>query len=403
MFIVPNLNKIYHSKLQKYKRIIVFFLSITCIIFSSQSQTTQNSVRKIVIDPGHGGKDSGTMGTKRYKKYEKDIALSISIKLGTYIEKNFPQIDIIYTRESDVFLELKERTELANRTDADLFISIHCDGFTNSSASGASVFVMGMSKLKANMDVAMRENSVIYMEDNYKEKYEGFDPQTAESYIVFSLMQNTYLDQSISFAEDVENEFSSRAKRKSRGVKQAPFYVISRVNMPSVLIETGFLTNPEEEDYLNTVEGQDYIASAIFRAFRSYKQRIDKATLRLTEIQKIDEQASKDNMEKKEIISDKEIKKEIKKEEIKPNIIYKVQIGTYLKEMKNTDKFKDLTLEETFNNGTYKYSIGNTFSKDEADRLKKIMREKGFNGAFVIAFSDGIRINVKEALSLQNK
>tara|TARA_B100000902_G_scaffold175658_1_gene169400 strand:- start:8704 stop:9903 length:1200 start_codon:yes stop_codon:yes gene_type:complete len=399
MFIVPNLNKIYHSKLHNYKRIIVFFLLIIGIVFSSQSQTTQNSVRKIVIDPGHGGKDSGTMGTKRYKKYEKDIALSISLKLGLYIEKNFPQIDIIYTRESDIFLELRERTELANKTDADLFISIHCDGFTNPSASGASVFVMGMSKLKANMDVAMRENSVIYMEDNYKEKYEGFDPQTAESYIVFSLMQNTYLEQSISFAEDVENEFSSRAKRKSRGVKQAPFYVISRVNMPSVLIETGFLTNPEEEDYLHTVEGQDYIASAIFRAFRSYKERIDKATLRLTEIQKREEQASKDNIEAKEIVSDKDIEKE----EIKPNIIYKVQIGTYLKEMMNTDKFKDLTLEETFNNGTYKYSVGNTSSKDEADRLKKIMREKGFNGAFVIAFSDGIRINVKEALSLQNK
>lgn len=399
MFIVPNLNKIYHSKLHKYKRIIVFFLLIIGIVFSSQSQTTQNSVRKIVIDPGHGGKDSGTMGTKRYKKYEKDIALSISLKLGLYIAKNFPQIDIIYTRESDIFLELRERTELANKTDADLFISIHCDGFTNPSASGASVFVMGMSKLKANMDVAMRENSVIYMEDNYKEKYEGFDPQTAESYIVFSLMQNTYLEQSISFAEDVENEFSSRAKRKSRGVKQAPFYVISRVNMPSVLIETGFLTNPEEEDYLHTVEGQDYIASAIFRAFRSYKERIDKATLRLTEIQKREGQASKDNIEAKEIVSDKDIKKE----EIKPNIIYKVQIGTYLKEMMNTDKFKDLTLEETFNNGTYKYSVGNTSSKDEADRLKKIMREKGFNGAFVIAFSDGIRINVKEALSLQNK
>ena len=399
MFIVPNLNKIYHSKLHNYKRIIVFFLLITGIVFSSQSQTTQNSVRKIVIDPGHGGKDSGTMGTKRYKKYEKDIALSISIKLGLYIAQNFPQIDIIYTRKSDIFLELKERTELANKTDADLFISIHCDGFTSPSASGASVFVMGMSKLKANMDVAMRENSVIYMEDNYKEKYEGFDPQTAESYIVFSLMQNTFLEQSISFAEDVENEFSSRAKRKSRGVKQAPFYVISRVNMPSVLIETGFLTNPEEEDYLHTVKGQDFIASAIFRAFRSYKERIDKATLRLTEIQKIEEQASKDNIEVKEIVSDKDIKKE----EIKPNIIYKVQIGTYLKEMMNTDKFKDLTLEETFNNGTYKYSIGNTSSKDEADRLKKIMREKGFNGAFVIAFSDGIRINVKEALSLQNK
>ena len=311
MFIVPNLNKIYHFKLHKYKRIIISFLLITCIVFSSQSQTIQNSVKKIVIDPGHGGKDSGTMGTKRYKKYEKDIALDISIILGSYIAKYFPEIDVIYTRDSDIFLELKERTELANRVNADLFISIHCDGFTSPNAYGASVFVMGMSKLKANMDVAMRENSVIYMEDNYKEKYDGFDPQTAESYIVFSLMQNTFLDQSISIAEDVENEFSTRAKRKSRGVKQAPFYVISRVNMPSVLIETGFLTNPEEEDFLNTIEGKEYIASAIFRAFRSYKERIDNASLGLTEIQIIDQQASQGKIKSKEIVSD--IQKEDKK------------------------------------------------------------------------------------------
>ena len=157
------------------------------------------------------------MGTKRYKQYEKHIALAVSLKLGDYIAKSFPDIEIIYTRKTDIFLELRERTELANQSDADLFISVHCDGFTSPNASGASVFVMGMSKLKANMDVAMRENSVIYMEDNYQEKYEGFDPKSPESYIVFSLMQNTYLGQSISFAEKIDDEFATRAKRKSRG------------------------------------------------------------------------------------------------------------------------------------------------------------------------------------------
>ena len=186
MFQASNLNKIDEISLLIFKRIFVIFL-LFFFSFSVKSQNANKGIKKIVIDAGHGGKDSGTMGTKRYKKYEKHIALAVSLKLGDYIAKAFPNIEIIYTRESDVFLELRERTELANQSGADLFISVHCDGFTNSNASGASVFVMGMSKLKANMDVAMRENSVIYMEDNYQQKYEGFNPQSPESYIVFSL------------------------------------------------------------------------------------------------------------------------------------------------------------------------------------------------------------------------
>ena len=389
MFIAPNLNKIYHFNLLSFKRIITPFLLIMIVVFPCKSQNANNGIKKIVIDPGHGGKDSGTMGTKRYKQYEKHIALAISLKLGNYIAKSYPEIELVYTRKTDVFLELMERTELANQSDADLFISIHCDGFTNPNASGASVFVMGMSKLKANMDVAIRENSVIYMEDNYKDKYEGFDPQSAESYIVFSLMQNTYLGQSISFAENVEKEFAIRAKRKSRGVKQAPFYVISRVNMPSVLIECGFLTNPKEEDYLNTTIGQDYIASAIFRAFRSYKESIDLIS---------NQTAATKNEEKNDIVEKKIIEEQ---KIIKPEIVFKVQIGTYLKEMKNSERFKELKVEEKVVNGTYKYFVGNTSSKKKADSLRNSMVEKGFNDAFIIALKDGIRINVKEALSLQ--
>ena len=175
MFQASNLNKIGKISLLFLKRIFVIFL-LFLFSFPAKSQDANKGIKKIVIDPGHGGKDSGTMGTKRYKQYEKHIALAVSLKLGDYIAKAFPDIEVVYTRKTDVFLELRERTELANQSDADLFISVHCDGFTNPNASGASVFVMGMSKLKANMDVAMRENSVIYMEDNYQEKYEGFDP-----------------------------------------------------------------------------------------------------------------------------------------------------------------------------------------------------------------------------------
>ena len=371
---------------------LIFFLFVFIISSNlSFSQVNSNKIKTIVIDPGHGGKDSGTMGTKRFKIYEKHVALSVSLKLGKYISESFPEIDVIYTRSSDVFLELNERTEIANNANADLFISIHCDGFTNPKPSGASVFVMGMSKLKANMDVAMRENAAIYLEDNYQQKYEGFDPKSPESYIVFSLMQNTYLNQSLKIAEEVENQFATSANRKSRGVKQAPFYVISRTNMPSILIECGFLTNPKEEEFLHSDLGQDYIASAIFRAFRTYKENIE-----------IEENNLKN---KNQLISDSTnndtiVVKEKKKES---TLLYKVQIGTFLKSMSNQDQFIELKAEEEKINGTYKYYVLAGNNKKDADKLKDYLREIGFKGAFIVAFLDGKQISTKDALNLQNK
>ena len=376
---------------------LIIFLFV--FIFSDNfivAQENRTKIRTIVIDPGHGGKDSGTMGTKRFKIYEKHVALAVSLKLGKYISDAFPEVEVIYTRDSDFFLELNERTEIANKANADLFISIHCDGFTNPKPSGASVFVMGMSKLKANMDVAMRENSAIYLEDNYKKKYDGFDPKSPESYIVFSLMQNTYLNQSLKIAEQVETQFSTRANRKSRGVKQAPFYVISRTNMPSILIECGFLTNPKEEEFLHSEIGQDYIASAIFRAFRSYKESVE-----------IEEPKIKDTI-KSDVKINNEVEKKIKviadaKQESDLNLIFKIQIGTYLKSMLDQKEFLNLNAEEVKINGTFKYFVNSGNDKKEADNLRNHLREKGFNGAFVVAFLNGKRISTKEALNLQNK
>lgn len=373
----------------------LFFLLLLFNLYNVNllSQTNSTNIKTIVIDPGHGGKDSGTLGTKRFKIYEKHVALAVSLKLGNYISEEFPDVKIIYTRDTDVFLELNERTEIANKSNADLFISIHCDGFTNPKPSGASVFVMGMSKLKANMDVAMRENSAIYLEDNYQQKYDGFDPKSAESYIVFSLMQNTYLNQSLQIAEEVENEFSTRANRKSRGVKQAPFYVISRTNMPSILVECGFLTNPKEEEFLHSDLGQDYIASAIFRAFRSYKQSIEISAEAVNE-KSID---IVDTL-KKEVLALKtnKIKNDL-------NLLYKIQIGTFLRSMLNNNQFTDLNVEEEKINGTFKYFVDAGNSKIEADRLKTNLRNLGFKGAFIVAFLDGKQISTKEALNLQNK
>ena len=360
--------------------------------FTDGNKKTNSKIRTIVIDPGHGGHDPGNLGTGRYKKTEKHIALAISLKLGTYIENAFPDVNIIYTRKTnEKFLKLGERTQLANDNNADLFISVHCDAFTSPDAYGAGVYVMGMSKLKANMDIAMKENAVIYLEDDYKENYDGFDPNSPESYIVFSLTQNTHLDQSLHIAEEIEQQFATRANRKSRGVKQAPFYVISRVNMPSILIECGFLTNPKEEDFLHSKKGQDYLASAIFRAFKAYKENFEGISI-------------EEELEKPIIIKEDEIKiLDPKKEIATDNVVFKVQIGTYLNSMLNSVLFREIKAEQQVLNGTFKYYVGQETNKLSADKLKNELKEKGFKGAFVVAFYKGERISTKEALDLQTK
>ena len=388
---MSKLGNLYHIFSRNAIALLLLAALFLCTSFTGDKKTTNSKIRTIVIDPGHGGKDSGTMGTKRFKIYEKHVALAVSLKLGDYIKNAFPNVDVVYTRSSDVFLELNERTELANSVNADLFISIHCDGFTNSTPSGASVFVMGMSKLKANMDIAIRENSAIYMEDNYQQKYEGFDPKSAESYIVFSLMQNTHLNQSLKIAEEVEKEFSTKANRKSRGVKQAPFYVISRTNMPSILIECGFLTNFKEEEYLHSEIGQEYIASAIFRGFKAYKENYEGIT-------------SEKESEEPIAMKEDRLKAPTPKKEITiEKVVFKVQVGTYLKSMLNVALFKEINAEQQVINGTFKYYVGNETDKSLLDKLKNQLKEKGFKGAFVVAFYKGERISTKEALDLQTK
>ena len=363
-----------------------------CTSFIDDKKKTNSKIRTIVIDPGHGGHDPGNLGTGRYKTTEKHVALAISLKLGDYIENSFSDVNVIYTRKTnEKFLKLGERTQLANDNNADLFISVHCDAWTSPDAFGAGVYVMGMSKLKANMDIAMKENAVIYLEDDYKENYDGFDPNSPESYIVFSLTQNTHLDQSLHIAEKIEQEFKSLSNSKSRGVKQAPFYVISRVNMPSILIETGFLTNPKEEDFLQSDKGQDYLALAIFRAFTAYKENFEGTT------------SEKESIEPVVVKEDKEKTPIPKKEITIEKVVFKVQIGTYLKSMLNDALFKEINAEQQVINGTFKYYAGNETDKLSVDKLKNQLKEKGFKGAFVVAFYKGERISTKEALDLQTK
>ena len=230
-------------------------------------------LKTVVIDAGHGGKDPGTHGV--FTK-EKDIALKVALELGTLIKANIPGVKVVYTRSTDKFIPLDERADLANKNKADLFISIHCNANPNSAAiHGTETYVMGLHKSEENLEVVNRENAVIVQEEGYKEKYDGFDPDSPVAGIVFSNYQNAHLENSLKYAQLVENQFKLKAGRKSRGVKQAGFLVLWKTTMPSVLIEIGYLTNKEEEKYLSTAQGRSFIASAIYRGFKEYKQAVE--------------------------------------------------------------------------------------------------------------------------------
>jgi len=253
----------------------ISLLAIVIVLGSFGTADKQDlHVDVVVIDAGHGGKDSGTRGS--FSK-EKEVALDISLELGKIIQKYLDDVKVIYTRTNDSFIGLKERAKLANKNDADLFISIHCNAVAQNTEQsyGTETWVMGPHKTEYNFNVAARENSVILLEENNEEKYEGFDPNDPSSYILFSLYQHAYIENSLTLADKIETQFKERVGRYSRGVKQAGFVVLYETSMPSVLIETGFLTNSSEEKYLNDDLGQTYIASGIFRAFRDYKNEIE--------------------------------------------------------------------------------------------------------------------------------
>lgn len=225
-------------------------------------------IKTVVIDPGHGGKDPGASGPD--KTNEKDVALNVALRLGELIKKNFPDVNVIYTRKTDVFVELHERADIANKSKADLFIAIHCNSNPNPQVYGTSTYVLGLHRTEANLEVAKRENSVILLESDHDKNYE-FDPNSPEGNIIMSMKQNAYLDQSIDIASKMENEYETNSKRKSLGVKQAGFYVLYKTTMPSILSEIGFISNPDEEKFLASAKGQEQIATSILKAFKDYK------------------------------------------------------------------------------------------------------------------------------------
>ncbi|WP_161890392.1 N-acetylmuramoyl-L-alanine amidase family protein [Pontibacter russatus] len=253
--------------------VAVPFLAVVLLLCTSGKLEFRRDykVRTVVIDAGHGGKDVGCNGKH---SQEADVALSLALQVGKLIQENLPDVKVIYTRKEDKFVELIDRAGIANKNDADLFISIHLNSGPPA-AYGTETYTMGIQKSEGNLLVAKRENSVVLQEENYKENYNGFDPNSPQSHILFTLHQSAYIDNSLSFASKVEEEFSTRVGRKSRGVKQAPFLVLWKSFMPSVLIECGFLTNPTEEKFLNDKTGQTYMASGIYRAFKEYKKELE--------------------------------------------------------------------------------------------------------------------------------
>jgi N-acetylmuramoyl-L-alanine amidase len=361
-------------------------------------------IKTVCIDAGHGGHDGGCQGKN---SQEKHVALSIALQLGKYIEDNFPEVEVVYTRKTDVYLKLWERAAVANKAKADLFICVHANANDNKLAYGTETFVMGLHKSESNLNVAKRENSSILLEEDYKTKYSDFDPNSPESYIVLTMRQNAFLDQSLNFAAKVQKQFTERVGRKNRGVKQAGFLVLHQTNMPSVLIETGFLTNVDEEKFLVSKTGQDYLASAVYRAFKEYKTEIESK-------QKID--GTKENVEKikpkpepktKELVKVKEKPKKQKKKKkgvtVEKGIVFKVQIATSSKELElkpeNFNGIKDVSIYKA--GGLFRYTVGKEKNMNDANILQVQLRSKGFKDAFIVAFSDGKRIAISEAIQQQ--
>jgi N-acetylmuramoyl-L-alanine amidase len=367
------------------KRIFQLILILSGIILqysvNCSAENPGSTVRVVVIDAGHGGEDPGALGKSTR---EKDIVLEIALKAGSYIEENFPDVKVIYTRDKDVFIPLYERADIANKAKADLFISIHANWAQSYKISGAETYALGAHKSEQNLEVVMKENSVITLEDDYTLNYEGFDPNSSESYIIFSLMQNIHLGQSLTFASYVQNQFRDRAMRTDRGVKQDIFLVLWRTTMPSVLIETGFITNPAEEKYLISEGGQSYLASAIFRAFKEYKTDVESKSL-FTTVKPEPETGQFPGTTADNVPEDK--------------TVFMVQIASYGDKISESDtlynEFKNLTV--ILKDNSYKYLSGFYYTYQEAIDYSKALSDR-YPGAFVVAVRNNKIIPLKEAL-----
>lgn len=371
----------------KYRFPIYNGLALALIVFFTLYGVdiqSQNLVDRIVIDAGHGGKDPGASGKH---SREKDIVLSIALKTGKLIEKNLKDVNIIYTRKTDVFIPLNTRAKIANNSKADLFISIHCNSNPSSQPKGSETYVMGMHKSEANLQVAMLENSAILLEDDYKTNYEGFDPSSIENHIIFNFFQNSFQSQNLEMATAVQAQFKRNTAVRDRGVKSAGFWVLYKTAMPGILIELGFLSNPIDEAYLLSEKGQNQMAAAIYNAIKEYKIKHD-----ALELQKL-------GMTANDVKKTRANKKEIK------DVSFRVQFLSLSTDKKLTGKkyTKLPDIKSYFHKGMYRYTSGDTHNYTEIVNLQNQVRKMGFKDAFIIALFNDQRISIAEGRKLSGQ
>ncbi len=371
----------FHSQLSTFVFILCTMMSFSA--FSQADDLSLATIKKVVIDAGHGGKDPGCHGASAYEKH---VCLSMALMLGEMIEEKYPDIEVIYTRKTDVFIELGERAKIANRNNADLFICIHANA-ASPQAYGTETYVLGLHRTEAQQKVAERENSTIHLEDDKGEKYKDFD-LSPDAIIARQLQLSVFLDQSINFASKLQKEFKDIG-RYDRGVKQAGFLVLYKTTMPSVLIETGFLTNPTEEKFLSDSTTQRKMANSMFTAFKKYKSELEGVDLEV--VDNSENLSTPTVKNKNEIIT-------VPKDEV----VFRVQVETSRDALALTDaKFKGYTVYEYEQDGLYKYTIGvHVKDFDGANERKKQLREEGFQHAFVVGFLNGERINLQKAINL---
>lgn len=377
---------------------IIFLLSIQTFGFAG-ANAAGYKIKTIVLDAGHGGHDGGCNGSTH--SHEKDVTLKVVLALGKYIEEKYPDVKVLYTRKTDVFITLQDRALMANNNNADLFISVHCNANPNKSAYGTETFLMGLHVSQANLDVAKRENAVIKLEKDYQKTYDGFDPDSPEAMIALSLAQGANIEQSSFLASKVQEQLTTKLGRFNRGVKQAGFWVLYRTTCPSILIETGFLTNKTEEKFLISDEGQDQLAKSIFHAFEDYRNTIEKGGKL---IPPTITNSDNDTKKAETPIVKTPIVKEPKTVTTDNNtstkeIIYKVQIKTSSQPIPKTDKaFKlmdDLNYEKV--SGLFKYTCGPYEDYTEALKIQKKAKAVGYKDAFIAVYKNGERLTFDEA------
>ncbi len=384
--------------LKKSKWIIFFVAVILMHINAFAAKPSRNGkISIVVIDAGHGGHDPGAVGSK---SKEKDIALALALKLGKLIESNFSDVKVIYTRKTDKFVELYRRAKMANENHADLFISIHCNSTKRKESYGNETWVMGLHKSQSNLEVAKKENAAILFEDNYSASYDGFDPNSPEANIIFSLFQNAYLDQSLDLAAKIQKHFRNNIKSIDRGVKQAGFLVLYKTTMPAILLEAGFVSNAKEEAFLMSEKGKNEIARSIFDAFKEYKFKVEGFNNQAKDVTpKITD--NKNNSLK--VKDDPNTIKSINA--VKKKISFRVQFASSSSEKPTSlPEFSNLkNVNKYFHGGLYKYTVGDETNIKDANKLLVEMQEKGFKDAFLVAFLNGKRIPPSQAVKLLNE